>query len=576
MGNSDSRPGPGPGPLYLGPRAGSLEHPLPFRNQQFEAIRSHCQRSESLFEDPQFPAHQESLGKKKDLSIEWIRATRLFTNPRFFVQSVSTTDICQGELGNCWFLAAMSSLTLDAQLFSYVVPSDQSFQNLYAGIFRFRFWQYGKWVEVVVDDRLPTVHGNLIYTRSSSHNELWSALLEKAYAKLNGSYQSLVAGKVSEAMEDFTSGIAVCIELSSTTADELWPFVRRALNKQTLLSCSIKGSNTEEVEKDNGLGLMYAHAYAIMDVDTVKYGGSLVRLLRLRNPWGHREYSGPWADWSPTWKSVSKEEKARLKLKIKDDGEFWIPADIFVQSFSEMELCSLNPLCQHSTNCVWALTRHEGMWMSGITAGGKYGDGTFWINPQYRLTLLEEDDDPDDDEVSCTVTVELLQKYGRRKEKVEFHHIAFHIFPVPEQFHNQATHFGRKFFRYQKYVFSSGSYINSRAVARRLQLPPGQYIVVPSIFTKDEEGEFFLRIFAKKSNVSRENSITTSAFNTEIVLTKPNAASAEGTVLDRLKDAASLNSSLSASEFMKTFNSASPDRFHLTTGDLLQFGVCSE
>ena len=58
----------------------------------------------------------------------------------------------------------------------------------YSGVARFRFWRFGKWVEVLVDDLLPTFQNNdnkteLIFSHSTSNCEFWGALLEKAYAK---------------------------------------------------------------------------------------------------------------------------------------------------------------------------------------------------------------------------------------------------------------------------------------------------------------------------------------------------------------------------------------------------------
>ena len=86
--------------------------------------------------------------------------------------------------GDCWVVAALASISENMDLVFNMIPKGQSFRpEWYAGMFRFRFWQFGKWTEVIIDDRLPTVRGQLNFIHSNSPNEFWGALVEKAYAK---------------------------------------------------------------------------------------------------------------------------------------------------------------------------------------------------------------------------------------------------------------------------------------------------------------------------------------------------------------------------------------------------------
>jgi len=66
----------------------------------------------------------------------------------------------------------------------------------------YRFWLYGEWVDVVVDDRLPFwSDGRPVYASNKSQpNEYWASLLEKAYAKLYGNYENLDAGQTTDAL----------------------------------------------------------------------------------------------------------------------------------------------------------------------------------------------------------------------------------------------------------------------------------------------------------------------------------------------------------------------------------------
>ncbi len=65
-----------------------------------------------------------------------------------------------------------------------IIPCDQSFDKDYAGIFHFRFWMYGDWYDVVIDDFLPYSDNlnQLVFCHNVKQpNEFWPALLVKFF-----------------------------------------------------------------------------------------------------------------------------------------------------------------------------------------------------------------------------------------------------------------------------------------------------------------------------------------------------------------------------------------------------------
>ena len=48
--------------------------------------------------------------------------------PQMFVGATNRFDINQGEIGNCWFLAALANLVENRRAFDRVVPANQVLQ----------------------------------------------------------------------------------------------------------------------------------------------------------------------------------------------------------------------------------------------------------------------------------------------------------------------------------------------------------------------------------------------------------------------------------------------------------------
>ncbi|NXP72236.1 CAN14 protein, partial [Ramphastos sulfuratus] len=470
--------------------------------QNYQALLEKCLKDKCLFTDDNFPADNSSIGtgvllKKLPQNLQWKRPHALHKSPVFYAANRKQLDLCQGLVENCWFLAALEALTFHQDILAAVVPQNQSFERKYAGIFHFRFWHFGEWVDVVVDDRLPvTEAGELIFVSSVYKNVFWGALLEKAYAKLYGSYEDLQIGRVSEALVDFTGGVNTRIKLAAAPPD-LWDILTRATYSRSLMgfsftSVSLSSMQTTKVLKN---GLVAGHAYTVTGIRkvTCQYGPE--NLVRLRNPWGKIEWKGDWSDSSYKWELLSPKEKILLR-KNKEDGEFWMSLQDFKIHFVDLVICKLTPdLMSQEDGKKWMYSLKRGRWVKGSTAGGSLRccNGTFWMNPQYWLNVLPAEDSKRSLS-SCKVAISLMQKYSsKHRNRAPHLFIGFSLYKYQESNRKLPPAFFTRHQPNKHQVF-----LDEREVTQDFHLEPGVYVIVPSTLQPQQESEFILRVFSRK------------------------------------------------------------------------------
>jgi hypothetical protein len=398
------------------------------------------------------------------------------------------------------------------------------------GVYTCRFYKDGKWIEAVTDTRVPHGGGEAgspyatpIYGHCRDNNEIWLPFLEKAYAKLHGTYEHLNGGSVAEALVDLTGGSSEKMLLtdpkiqSMVENGKLWTKLKKYMEWGYLVCCSmsIQGGRFEE---EGAAGILTNHAYSVLYIKEV---GPL-KFLKVRNPWGRSEWRGDWSDNDSKWQDHPEVEAAMqddtdAMFKIDaEDGTFWMVWEDFVIHFNKIYVCRIfeDELFQQYPV--------QGQWKGKSAAGAhkllidRDGDDSknsnsdppaavdrksgnvrmdgdaFWFNnPQYRIQVEEP----------CDVYVSLMQRdkrmAGSRGDNVSIN------FVVMRQ---KKTVQGRMWEQDPSEVVADASAANfsynfpQREVSKgNISLSPKyNYIVVPHTLNKGYESSYTMRVWAQK------------------------------------------------------------------------------
>ena len=71
------------------------------------------------------------------------------------------------------------------------------------GIFVVNFTKNGQKVKIYVDDWFPSLHDKPAFANTKD-GAIWVMILEKAWAKLHGSFSKIISGEVPYALRDLT------------------------------------------------------------------------------------------------------------------------------------------------------------------------------------------------------------------------------------------------------------------------------------------------------------------------------------------------------------------------------------
>ncbi|EPS38658.1 hypothetical protein H072_7623 [Dactylellina haptotyla CBS 200.50] len=281
------------------------------------------------------------------------RVEDIFDNPVFYQDGVSPGDIRQGSTGDCWFLAAVATITnIPGLLEKICVARDEE-----VGVYGFVFFRDGEWITSIVDDQLYLAQEEYhestsalkyalggrgqenVYTETflkgsdalyfascEDKNETWLPLLEKAYAKAHGDYNTIDGGFTGEAVEDLTGGVtSEVFSQDILSKEKFWKEELMKVNQEFLFAGAI--DSIMDAERN---GIYSGHAYSVLKAKEIDGH----RFVLVRNPWGKSEWKGAWSDgskeWTPYWIQ-------QLEHTFGDDGSFWMSYKDFLRTFSVIE-----------------------------------------------------------------------------------------------------------------------------------------------------------------------------------------------------------------------------------------------
>ena len=279
-----------------------------------------------------------NLSNKNDLldNIGFLRITQIY---EIFDKDINCSLFQQSNfIGDCYFLDTLSVLSNYAQLLTQIFRIDKRNE---IGYYEICLFINGQWQIVIVDDLIPIYKSNntkKYFTSFPAKNCkcCYFILLEKAWAKVNGSYVDIECGLSTQAFEAIT-GFTSCFLLHKNE-NIIFSIIYEGLREYGYFFC---GSSNPELLADDNKSTeeeKVGHAFSVICADIQKFSEYKdIKVLQLRNPWGFNIKER--AMITDSENSLLFQKKLGKFLLDEDKGLFWIDIQNYFKYFNKTEIC---------------------------------------------------------------------------------------------------------------------------------------------------------------------------------------------------------------------------------------------
>ncbi|KAL1504086.1 hypothetical protein AB1Y20_010496 [Prymnesium parvum] len=372
-----------------------------------------CVAAAELWRDYSFAHSEDSLGARgarRRGEVRWLSLRELYGKPHVWpdgrasflykyrhhaaeiTDAAPPGDSIQGSVGDCYFLSAVTAAMSDLAVRRDLI--DESLEA--AGIYGVTFFLRGRWRMVWVDSYFPchrvdatpdgkgaAARWQPLFASSNGDREAWLMVVEKAFAKLHGTYAALEGGAVASALALLTGGVPSTLTLRDAKGHARVPphallrLLQAALHSGFVIVGTPQCSNPEaDATHGEGRGgilsrwerswelvarrvdgmqrrlrsqLSFQDEDAVLEV-TMQSG---VGMVLLRDPWGGEGHA---------------------------DGEVWLSVEELAARFAVLYSCRVLQTTLQGGG--WHLTALANEWEAG-RAGGCPTHASSWpSNPQ--------------------------------------------------------------------------------------------------------------------------------------------------------------------------------------------------